>query len=226
MLRFLAPYRLGLWLALLGVSFYALFLVPSEPPVLRAYLMILASILLLLYGERPNLLGILFVSGGIILLFFPEYVSSYSFWLSFCATLYILLSLRDPPRNDVVFLSFWVSFFAFLGTMPIVSLFSFSAPFSILLTPLLSIPFLAFTFYGFLDMLTFFSLPAFPLEVMGRFINTSVIFFSDFAPTLFFNFSLWEAVLSLSLGAGFVIFPQRMEKIVGGFGIRPIPVLA
>jgi competence protein ComEC len=76
MLRFLAPYRLGLWLALLGVSFYALLLVPSEPPVLRAYLMILASIVLLLYGERPNLLGILFVSGGVILLFFPEYVSS------------------------------------------------------------------------------------------------------------------------------------------------------
>jgi tryptophan synthase beta chain len=193
MLRFLAPYRFGLWLALLGVSFYALLLVPSEPPVLRAYLMILASILLLLYGERPNLLGILFVSGGVILLLFPEYVSSYSFWLSFCATLYILLSLREPPRKDVVFLSFWVSFFAFLGTMPILSLFSFSAPFSILLTPLLSVPFLTFTFYGFLDMLTFFSLPAFPLEVMGRFINASVMFFSDFAPMLFFNFSLWEA---------------------------------
>ena len=206
MLRFLAPYRLGLWLALLGVSFYALLLVPSEPPVLRAYLMILASILLLLYGERPNLLGILFVSGGVILLLFPEYVSSYSFWLSFCATLYILLSLRDPPRKDVVFLSFWVSFFAFLGTMPILSLFSFSAPFSILLTPLLSVPFLAFTFYGFLNMLTFFSLPGFPLEVMGRFINTSVMFFSDFAPMLFFNFSLWEAVLSLSLGAVLLYF--------------------
>ena len=221
MLRFLAPYRLGLWLALLGVSFYALFLVPSEPPVLRAYLMILAFILLLLYGERPNLLGILLASGGVILLLFPEYVSSYSFWLSFCATLYILLSLRDPPRKDVVFLSFWVSFFAFLGTMPILSLFSFSAPFSILLTPLLSVPFLAFTFYGFLDMLTFFSLPAFPLEVMGRFINASVMFFSDFAPTLFFNFSLWEAVLSLSLGAVLSYFLKGWEKLLVGLVFVP-----
>ncbi len=214
MLRFLAPYRLGLWLALLGVSLYALFLVPSEPPVLRAYLMILASILLLLYGEKPNLLGILFISGAIILFLFPEYVVSYSFWLSFFATLYILLSVQNPPKRNVVFLSFWASFFAFLGTMPIVSLFSFSAPFSVLLTPLLSIPFLVFTFYGFLDMFTFFSLPAFPLEITGKFINASVVFFSDFAPKLFFKFNLWEAVLSLSLGAVLLYFLKEWEKLL------------
>jgi competence protein ComEC len=57
MLRFLAPYRLGLWLALLGVSFYALLLVPSEPPVLRAYLMILASILLAFVWRKTKPFG-------------------------------------------------------------------------------------------------------------------------------------------------------------------------
>ncbi|WP_448587277.1 ComEC/Rec2 family competence protein [Thermocrinis sp.] len=213
LLRYLAPYRYGLFLSLIGITLYSLFLVPSEPPVLRAYIMAVIAILLLLYGEKPNLLGILFFSGAIILALYPQYLHSYSFWLSFCATLYIVLSLKDPPRKDMVFLSFWVSFFAFLGTMPIVSLFSFSAPFSILLTPLLSPLFAVFTAYGFLSMLTFFYLPIFPLEILGKLINQVVIFFSHFAPMVFFDLSKWEAVLSLTLGAIALYFLKGWEKL-------------
>jgi competence protein ComEC len=59
------------------------------------------------------------------------------------------------------------------------------------------------------------------LEVMGRFINTSVMFFSDFAPTLFFNFSLWEAVLSLSLGAVLLYFLKGWKKLLVGLVFVP-----
>ncbi|WP_448583902.1 ComEC/Rec2 family competence protein [Thermocrinis sp.] len=215
-LRYLAPYRYGLLLSLAGITLYSLFLVPSEPPILRAYLMAVFVIFLLFYGERPNLLGILLFSGAFILLFYPEYVSSYSFWLSFCATLYIVLSLRDAPKKGLVFLSFWVSFFAFLGTMPIISLLSFSAPFSIILTPLLTPLFGFFTVYGFLDMLTFFSLPSLPLELLGQLIINSILFFSHLAPTVFFNFSLWETVLSLVLGAFILYLLRGWKKLLAG----------
>jgi len=220
-LRYLAPYRYGLLLSLVGITFYSLFLVPSEPPVLRAYLMAVFVILLLLYGERPNLLNILFLSGAIILLFYPEYVYSYSFWLSFCATLYIILSLRDAPKKGLVFMFFWVSFFAFLGTMPIITLLSFSAPFSVILTPLLTPLLSLFTVYGFLDMVTLFSLPSFPLELLGTAIIKTVVFFSDFAPTVFFKFRLWETVLSLSLGAFTLYFLKGWNKLFAGVVFVP-----
>jgi len=214
MLRYLAPYRYGLLLSFVGISLYSLFLVPSEPPILRAYIMSVFVIFLLAYGERPNLLGTLFVSGAIILFLYPEYVRSYSFWLSFCATLYIILSLKDAPKKNVIFLSFWVSFFAFLGTMPIVSLLSFSAPFSIILTPLLTPLFGLFTLCGFLDMMTLFSLPSFHLELLGQLIVKSVLFFSHFAPKVFFNFSLWEAVLSLVLGSVGLYLLKGWKKLL------------
>jgi len=48
-----------------------------------------------------------------------------------------------------------------------------------------------------------------------------VMFFSDFAPMLFFNFSLWETVFSLSLGAVLLYFLKGWEKLLVGLVFVP-----
>ncbi len=220
LLRWLAPYPHGLFFALAGVSFYTFFVVPKDPPVLRAFLMLSLAVLTKLFEGLPNLLSILLFSGSLILLAYPEYVYSYSFWLSFCATLYIILSLREAPEfsdNHYVkafLLSFWVSLFAFLGTAPLILSFSYSTPNSVLFTPFVSLAFVPFTLYGFLNILSFFSLPSFPLELSGKLALWSVKLFSGFDWQLQKGMSLtWSAFL-ITLNAFLLYFAKGYQKLL------------
>ncbi|SHK56948.1 competence protein ComEC [Thermocrinis minervae] len=165
--RFL-PYPYGHILSLILSFFYTFYVVRTEPPVLRAFLMFLLYVMAKLSDHRPDYVSILFVSGAIILFVFPEYLQSYSFWLSFFATLFILLSIKEAPIQNKVFMSFWVSIFAFLGTAPLVASFSLTTPMSILLTAPASLILTPYTVYSFLDLFTLFSLPSFPLEILGK----------------------------------------------------------
>ncbi|MCS7171763.1 MAG: ComEC/Rec2 family competence protein, partial [Aquificaceae bacterium] len=108
LLRFAMPYPYGLWLGALGVSLYVFLLVPSEPPVLRAWLMLLLWVFVRLNQASPNGLGILLFSASLLLFIEPEFVHSFSFWLSFFATLYILLGMRLLPSYGSVFYRYLV----------------------------------------------------------------------------------------------------------------------
>jgi len=224
------PGRYGLIISLLGVSFYTLFLVPLDPPVLRAYIMILFAILIKLLYARPDYLSLLFLSGSLILLLFPEYIDSYSFWLSFVGTLYVILAIKDvdgikayfkSPLLYNVFISFWTSFFAFLGTNSIVSTFSLATPMSVILTPIVGLPFLPFTFYSVLELITFFSLPIFPLEIMGSFILKLVAFVSHFGFALKSYTSIPEVIIYNVLGATILYFAKDWYKALAVLPFMP-----
>ena len=219
---------------MIGISFYALFLVPLNPPVFRASLMIIFVILVKILNARQDILSILLFSVSLILLLNPDLVFSYSLWLSFFATLYIILSLRDfPSVNEIsnplknflheeklskfvssIFISFWVSIYAFLATSPLIATFSYNAPFSILFSPIVSLVILPFGFYGFLQLLTFLSLPIFPLEILTHAISHILGFLSSFSPLINLKTSLEFAVLLMLTNAVFLYFLKGFHKLI------------
>ncbi|MDW8095783.1 MAG: ComEC/Rec2 family competence protein, partial [Aquificaceae bacterium] len=194
-LKLLLPYPYGILLGAFGVSLYVLFLVPHEPPVLRAWLMLLFWVMVKLMEGRPNSIGILLSSASILLLFEPSFVRSYSFWLSFLATLYILLGLRIFPSEGNllhrhVLLPLGVSFCAFLGVSPLLMSFTNISMGSIIFSHVVGYLLFPFTFYGVLQLATFFSLPEFPLKVNALILLWTVDLFSNL--DLEINFKLSE----------------------------------
>ncbi|MFN0237426.1 MAG: ComEC/Rec2 family competence protein [Aquificaceae bacterium] len=205
-LKYLLPYPYGMLLGIAGVSLYVLFLVPAEPPVLRAWLMLLLWVLVRIYEGRPNSLGILLFSGSLLLLFEPEFSHSFSFWLSFFATLYIVLGLRLLPAEGSqtyrhLVLPFAVSFFAFMGVSPLLLSFTHTSLGSVLFSPVVGYLFLPFTAYGVLELLTFFSLPTFPLELIGKLILKVVSLLSAFDFQFGLELSVKSAFLLATAGA-------------------------
>ena len=213
-LRFLLPGRYGLYIALLGVFLYSFFVVPTEPPVLRACLMIgMAIFIRLLYARHDNLSVLLF-SASFILLLHPDMINSYSLWLSFFATLYIILSLKDIGVRNRYVLPFWVSAFAFLGSAPLISTFSLTTPSSIILTPLATIPLTLFGVYGFLDLLTFMSLPVFPLEVLAKLSLSMMEIFSQLSVYFNLPLSIKEAILVSVINALLLYLAKGYYKML------------
>ncbi|MFN4013632.1 MAG: ComEC/Rec2 family competence protein [Aquificaceae bacterium] len=205
-LRYTLPYPYGVVFALLGITLYVFFLIPQEPPALRAWLMFSFWVLVRLMQGRPNSLSILFFSGSLMLAFSPSFSKSFSFWLSFFAVLYIILGLRltkfekDSYQKKVLD-SFIVSLFAFLGVSPLLWTFTTSSAGSIFFSPLAEALFLPFTIYGILEIITYFSLPTFPMEVLGKLVLFSVRSFSHFDLDIGVPLSLWQAIFISSLGA-------------------------
>ncbi|MCS7262855.1 MAG: ComEC/Rec2 family competence protein [Aquificaceae bacterium] len=217
-LRYLMPYPYGPLLGVIGVSLYVLLLVPQEPPVLRAWLMLLLWVLVRLQQGVPNTLNILLLSASVLLFFRPEFVHSYSFWLSFFATLYILLGLRLLPEGNSALYRYLlqplgVSFFAFLGVSPLLLSFTHTSMGSVIFSPLVGYMFFPFTVYGILQILTFFSLPSFPLELLGKLILKTVSLLSVFDLSVELPLSTQFAYGSnVVLAVGMYIFGKVREK--------------
>lgn len=225
MLSKAAPYRYGIFLSLLGITLYVFLLVPHEPPILRAYVMLFLSLFVKLFYRRPDMLGLLFFSGSVILLSYPHYVKSYSFWLSFFATLYLILSLRNTEviKNFFsmrfkawyyLFISFWSSLFAFCGIAPLVASFSLVAPLSIVATPIVAPLFVPFTAYSLLEVVSSFNLPTFPLEVLGKLIIKLVNAFSSLEFTFISSTSIEKAIFIETLGALALYFLKDWWKLL------------
>ena len=206
LLRYLLPYPYGLLLGVVGVSLYVLLLVPKEAPVLRAWLMLSLWVLVRLSEGRPNSLGILLFSGSLLLLYRPEFSQSFSFWLSFFAVLYIILGLRLlPSEGSWVYrnlgLPFGVSLFAFLGVSPLLLSFTHTSLGSVLFSPLVGYMLLPLTAYGVLELITFFSLPTLPLELMGKAVIQVVELLSVFDLRVGFDLSVESSFAISTLGA-------------------------
>ena len=191
----------GMKLSLIGVGLYTLLLVPKEPPVLRASLMFSLMILSLLTFRRPNALAILLFSGTFVLLLYPQYVLSYSFWLSFSATAYIILAVRDLEASLPV-KTLIASASAFTGVAPLISTFSGVSPLSVILTPLLSPLVLIYSLFGVLSLLTLMSFPPFVdlFNLAGFLFQKAVKLASHLSFTLYPRIGSFEAVLLTLLG--------------------------
>jgi len=191
----------GMRLSLLGVGLYTALVVPGEPPVLRASLMFSLILLNLLAFRRPNALAILLLSGTLVLLAYPHYVFSYSFWLSFCATAYIILAVRDLEAGIPV-KTLIASASAFTGVAPLIGTFSGVSPLSVILTPVLSPVVLIYSFFGVLSLLTLMSFPPFVdlFNLAGFLFQKAVELASLLSFTLYPRVGFSEAVLLTLLG--------------------------
>jgi len=209
---FFLPPRLGASAGALAVLFYGLFLVPPNPPALRATLMLLGYALSLLSYRRYCSLCSLFFSGTFLLLLFPHFSLSYSFWLSFFAVLYILLTLRGVELSGFKG-AFLASLSAFTGVSPLVGSFSFVSPASILLTPLLTPLLLAYAFFSMLSLVSFFYLkPALWLsEALGLLMIKVLSLVEPYAPTLLLKLESWEGFALSSLGAFGLLLAKTLK---------------
>lgn len=214
-LSLLLPNPYGYLLAIVGVSFYILFVVPSEPPVLRAGLMFLMLIIARLIYRRVNPINTLLFSGSIILFLYPYNLFSLSFWLSFLATLFILLSLKDIEGN-IFYRSFIVSLSAFSATSPLISTFSFISPISVLLSPFLTPLVFAYSLTGVLSLLTLFTLK--PLvdifNLLGLLFVKVVNLISDISFLLIPEIGIYEAFFLIILGISGLYFLKGNYKLI------------
>lgn len=92
------PYKpLNLFLGISSTLFFAL-LSGFQPPVIRAWLMGIVSVICKYYGKGISIIYILFVTALVMLIVDPYLISSLSFQLSFMATLSLVL-YSDPIKG-------------------------------------------------------------------------------------------------------------------------------
>lgn len=70
-----------------------------EPPLMRAAIMGILSLIGLLYGRKTLALYTLFLSGCLMIIIWPDWLTSISFQLSFAATLGIILFGTNDPSQ-------------------------------------------------------------------------------------------------------------------------------
>lgn len=113
--------------AILLVSIYVL-LVGFDPPVVRAYLMILSLVFAELTGRKYSSLFALFATGAMMLAFDPVLLGEVSFQLSFLASVGVILgiktvaSLKLPQKGTIRYVAevYITSFFAWIMTTPLI----------------------------------------------------------------------------------------------------------
>ncbi len=211
----------GMKLALVGIGFYALFIVPNEPPVLRASIMLSLILLSLITFRRPNVISILLFSGTVILMLYPHYLFSYSFWLSFVATAYIVLAIKDLEASTKV-KTLLASASAFTGVAPLVSTFSGVSPLSVIFTPIISPIVLLYSFFGVLSLLTMMSFPPFVdlFNLTGSAFEKSVELVSSMSFRLYPQIGFHEAVILVLVGLSFLYTLRGYYKLIPIAGIN------
>ena len=214
-LSFLLPRPYGYLLAIVGVCTYLLFIVPSEPPVLRAGFMFLLLILSRLVHRKVNPLNTLLFSASLILFLFPYNFFSLSFWLSFLATLFILLSLKDLKGNTI-YKSFFVSLSAFSATLPLIATFSFISPLSVLVSPLLTPIVFIYSFFGILSLITLFYFKPFVdlFNLFGFLFAKAVSLLGNFSLLLIPSLDKSEAFFLILLGILGLYFLKGNYKLL------------
>ncbi|NPA32631.1 MAG: ComEC/Rec2 family competence protein [Aquificae bacterium] len=220
------PPFVGAIVGSVGVLFYFFFIVPHNPPVIRATIMVILWALSFLSFRQYCSLCALFFSSSVILLFWSHFFYSYSLWLSFFAVLYIILSIRGLEVNNVV-KSFIASFGAFTGTAPLVATFSFISPLSVLLTPLLSPLIISYALFAVISLVTAFS---FPPSVVFMNLSGQMMFLileklSEVSPKLVSGITPLEAFGVLTVGAIFMYFLRGYYRLLVLLGIQVYLIL-
>ncbi len=95
------PKFFSVFIVIVSIVLFILFVGP-KPPIIRAGLMGILSLLAIILGRKTIPLYILFVSFFITLLFVPDWISSISFQLSYAATLGLILFANSKPGNGLL----------------------------------------------------------------------------------------------------------------------------
>ncbi|NPA41706.1 MAG: ComEC/Rec2 family competence protein [Aquificae bacterium] len=220
-LSHMLPRFQGLKLALVGVIAYSLIVVPNEPPVLRATIMAVLFILILLSFSKPDTLSILLFSGTVILFLYPHYLFSYSFWLSFVATAYIILMLRGLELSNKA-KTLLASASAFTGVSPLIGTFSSISPLSVIYTPLLSPVVLIYSLFGVLSLMTLMSFPPFVdlFNLAGLIFVKVVSLMSELSFSIYPQINTAEAVFLTSSGMVSLYFLEGLYRLLPIFLIN------
>jgi len=165
--------------------------------------------------RKPNSIAILLFSGSLILLIFPHFAFSYSFWLSFFATLYIILYIRDF-QGGWIKKGLGVSLSAFAGVGPLISTVSYISPLSILFTPLISPLVIAYSSLGMLSLLTGMTFtPSVDLfNFLGGIFIGSVQLLEKLSLQLYPSLGILEAVLITLSGALMMYFLPTERRVI------------
>ena len=119
--------KVFLMISVMILSVYV-FLVGMDPPVVRAYLMILVVILAELLGRKYSSVQALVLTAVVMVAYNPLYIGEVSFRLSFLASLGVLVGIKVTTLLNMAqkgFLKYLVevyitSFFAWLMTAPVI----------------------------------------------------------------------------------------------------------
>lgn len=146
------PYRFDLldvgFMVLVILAGYVLF-VDAPASLIRSYMMILTTWILLLLGVELLTLSFLSTITLILLIIFPHFLLSLAFWFSVMGVFYIFLLLHYFSHVNKLMMTLIISFGIFLLMLPVVHMvFSMTTPLQ-LFSPFLS---LAFSFFYPLSM--------------------------------------------------------------------------
>lgn len=149
-------------LTILLIIIFIIFVRP-QAPIIRAGFMGILTFVSILYGRKPIALYILFLSALFIAIFWPEWITSISFQLSFGATLGIILFYKKSTNQSKTLVSqvkegmideFRVSLSAQVFTAPLIFIyfkqFSLISPIANVLVSFTVAPLMIF---GFLTVL-------------------------------------------------------------------------
>ena len=141
------PYRFGLidvgFFILLILAWYVWF-VDSPASLIRSYMMILTTWILLLLGIELLTLSFLTTITLVLLIIFPHLIFSLAFWFSIVGVFYIFLLLHYFSSLPKIIMTLIISFGLFILMLPIVHMvFPLTTPLQ-LLSPFLSLLFSLF----------------------------------------------------------------------------------
>lgn len=169
-------YRLGkvisIIITIVSILTFILF-VGVQPPILRAGIMAILTMLATLFGRKATTLYLLFLSAILILLFHNEWLTSISFQLSYAATLGLVLFGKSnhkidkiPPWKKYITDEFRTSLSAQLFTAPLIFLYfgqiSLISPLANLLVSWSIVPLMIFGFLTSILGLIHYSLGLLP----------------------------------------------------------------
>ncbi|NPB06669.1 MAG: ComEC/Rec2 family competence protein [Aquificae bacterium] len=195
-----------------AAALYGFFLVPPNPPALRATIMLILYALTVASYRRYCPLCALFFSGSVLLALFPQFSVSFSFWLSFLAVAYLIAVFKDVELTAVR-AAFLASFAAFTGVTPLLAALTAVAPATLLLSPLLTPVVYLYALLGMLNLVTFFSFK--PLvglfELAGLLFARSVEALSGWAPLFLVKLSVAEGFVLSSAGLALLLLQRSLK---------------
>lgn len=153
------PKKISIFITFILIVFFVLFVGP-QAPIIRAAIMGILTLLAILYGRRALPIYLLFLSALLTAIFWPSWIKTVSFLLSYGATLGIILfgtiKIKTNPKNSIekakinLWREFKPSLAAQLFTAPIIFFYfrqiSFIAPVSNILTSFIITPLMIFGF--------------------------------------------------------------------------------
>jgi len=222
-------WKLRYWVALAFFSFFTFLILFPKAPAYRAFVSITLFVIARLLERKYHPLKALLIAASVSLLLYPYWLSNVGFWLSYLASLALILYYANQKTPEEDFLrSFFGKSLGLEATLVvsivitplIASFFGFISYGEFVLSPLFTWIVQMYLLVGTLNLLTFWSLP--PLTELQNLIAAlfGSIFYS--IPDKFFvkvgQFPAWLSFLLVPLNL-FVVakFKKQIGLLIGFF---------